>query len=108
MGPGSAPQLAEATLKAADELGAARACVARTASEQTGRGEGGRKGLAPLGLRRTFSGEAGGRQAQQKRDRGHERQGQPRTMGWSAIRGPREKGHGFVMGFTSYLHRYPK
>ena len=30
--------------------------------EQTGRGEGGRKGLAPLGLRRTFSGEARGRQ----------------------------------------------
>ena len=51
IGPGSCPSLLRTALNAADGLRATRASVTRTAGEQTGRVEGGRIGLAPLGLR---------------------------------------------------------
>jgi hypothetical protein len=72
------PEFAQATLKAADELRATRGSITRTAAEQTGRGEGGREGLAPLGLRLTIAGEAWRRQAQQQRNRDETGEADPR------------------------------
>jgi hypothetical protein len=74
------PPVAQASLNTADDLRAAWASVTRTTSEQTGRGEGGREGLAPLGLRLTIPGEAWRRQAQQQRNRDEAGEAQLRPM----------------------------
>jgi hypothetical protein len=71
-------QLAQASLKTADYLRPAWASVSRATTEQTGRGEGGREGLAPLGLRLTILGEAWCRQAQQQRHRDEPGKAEPR------------------------------